>query len=91
VSKTCLCLALLLGAVAATLPRPAAADQSWQSSEAAWRAMDNCTRAAQKAFPDFTQQGYAKREAARLACLHSENLPGDEPAPPPVQQPAGQP
>jgi hypothetical protein len=82
-------LLLLLGAAAA-LPRAANADQNWQSSTAVWRAMDNCTRAAQRAFPDFTPEAHAQRQAYRQTCLRSQNLPGEPGAPPVPQQPVRQ-
>jgi hypothetical protein len=84
-------LALLIAAAGALLlPDPAKADQNWKSSSAVWKAMDNCTRAAQKAYPDYTPESNAKREASRQACLRSANLPGEASPPPPSPQPVQQ-
>lgn len=85
-----LCLALLMAAAGALLADPAIADQNWKSSSAVWKAMDNCTRAAQKAYPDYTPEANAKREAYRQACLRSGNLPGEASPPPPSPQPVQQ-
>ena len=40
-----------------------------------WTAMDKCAAAAQKAFPDFTADSNAKREAKVKECLGGQNLP----------------
>jgi hypothetical protein len=40
-----------------------------------WAASDRCAAAAQKAFPDFTAESKAKRDAATKNCLASQNLP----------------
>ena len=85
IKKFCRVLLLMVGMV---LPAalPAMADTSWQSSSAVWKQMDNCTKAAFKAFPDYTREANAKREAARQNCLRGGNLPGDAGAPPPAPQ-----
>jgi len=78
-------LALLLVAVAAaTLGHGAAADEKLRQSGVVWKAVDNCTRAAAKAYPDYTAEALAKREAHRRLCLRRTNLPGgdDPPAAP---------
>lgn len=82
-----LALALLPAAALLLLSGPAGADSNWKSSSAVWQAMDRCTQAAQKAYPDYTRESNAKREAYRQACLRAGNLPG-EASPPPPQQPA---
>ncbi len=76
-------LIFLLLAVAAGMPRHAAADDRWKQSSAAWKAMDNCARAAIRAYPDYTPEALAKRAAHRRQCLRKANLPGGEDAPPP--------
>ncbi len=81
---TYIALALLLGLAALWLPTPAGADQNWKTSSAVWRAIDKCIDAAQKAFPDYTPESNAKREA-RQKYLQAGNLPG-EPSPPPAPQ-----
>ncbi|HXY98673.1 MAG TPA: hypothetical protein VEI03_01645 [Stellaceae bacterium] len=65
---------------------PAAADQNWKTSSAVWKAMDKCTDAARKAYPDYTRESNAKREAARQTCLRTGNLPGEAAATPPAPQ-----
>ena len=47
-----------------------------------WKAMDNCSIAAQRAFPDFTAESNAKRDAKLKVCLAGQNLPPREAAPP---------
>jgi hypothetical protein len=49
-----------------------------------WKTMDSCTRQAQKAFPDFTAESNAKRDAALKACLSANNLPPREDISPPA-------
>jgi hypothetical protein len=40
-----------------------------------WKAMDICAVEAQRAFPDFTAESNAKRDAKLKECLASRNLP----------------
>jgi hypothetical protein len=40
-----------------------------------WKASDRCAAAAQKAFPDFTPESNAKRDAMIKNCLATQNLP----------------
>lgn len=47
-----------------------------------WKASDKCTRQAQAAFPDFTAEANAKREASLKACLQGGGLPPREPLTP---------
>ena len=83
-------LALWLILAALWLPTPASADQDWKTNSAIWRAMDKCTDAALKAYPDYTPESNAKREAARQKCLRGGNLPGDASSAPASQQPVQQ-
>ncbi|HUK00338.1 MAG TPA: hypothetical protein VLV85_18950 [Stellaceae bacterium] len=83
-------LALWLGVAALWLPTPASADQNWKTSSAVWRAMDKCNDTAHKAYPDYTPESNAKREAARKKCLRGGNLPGDASPAPAPQQPVRQ-
>lgn len=79
-------LALVLALAAAALwAGHAAADDKLSQSDGVWKAMDNCTRAAIKAYPDYTAEALAKRETQRRLCLRRSNLPGgdDPPAPTP--------
>jgi hypothetical protein len=76
-------LLLTLAAGAIVLPAASAfADNNWKQSNALWRLMDTCTRAAQKQYPDHTPEAIAKRDQARRQCLRRSNLPGDADAPP---------
>jgi hypothetical protein len=84
-----LCSALLLTA-AFSLPAAAQNQNPWKPSSAIWSAMNKCTEAAHKLFPDYTPEGNAKREAARQKCLRSGNLPSDVDASPPWTAPAAQ-
>ena len=47
-----------------------------------WKTMDRCAKQAQTAFPDFTAESNAKRDAQLKACLNGNNLPPrDQPSP----------
>ena len=50
---------------------------------ARWKTMDICAKQAQAAFPDFTPEMNAKREARLKDCLNANNLPPREPLAPP--------
>jgi len=56
-------------------PRVARADAQQSQNFAAWHAMQDCARQANKQFPDHTPEGNAKREAAREECLRLHHLP----------------
>ena len=47
-----------------------------------WQVMDKCTKQAQTAFPDYTAESNAKRDAKLKECLEGNNLPTREPASP---------
>jgi hypothetical protein len=47
-----------------------------------WKIMDQCAKDAQAAFPDFTADSNAKREAKEKECLEGKNLPAREPLAP---------
>ena len=47
-----------------------------------WTAADLCAKRAQEAFPDFTADSNARREAQLNACLEGQNLPPRAPLPP---------
>jgi hypothetical protein len=47
-----------------------------------WGNMDTCAKQAQAAFPDFSPDSNAKREAKLKDCLNANNLPPREPASP---------
>ena len=40
-----------------------------------WKASDLCAKKAQEAFPDFTAEANAKRDAKLKECLEKGNLP----------------
>jgi hypothetical protein len=40
-----------------------------------WKTMDQCAKEAQTAFPDYTADANAKREAKLKECLEGKNLP----------------
>ncbi|HEY3909702.1 MAG TPA: hypothetical protein VGM07_07405 [Stellaceae bacterium] len=49
---------------------------------ARWKTMDVCAKQAQAAFPDFTPQSNAQRDAKLNACLSANNLPPRQPQAP---------
>jgi hypothetical protein len=67
--------ALILG----FLVSAAEASQQAVTAGVKWKAMDSCTRQAQAAFPDFTAEANAKRDARLKECLEGQNLPPREP------------
>jgi hypothetical protein len=69
--------ALLLSAV------NAGATQQGQSALRSWKTMDICARQAQTAYPDFSAEANAKRDAKLKECLNANGLP--------PRQPLGQP
>jgi len=62
-----------------------ASSQAGQQSIAKWKLMDTCAKQAQTAFPDFTAESNAKREARLKACLSGSNLPPRDPIAAPSQ------
>jgi hypothetical protein len=58
---------------------PAQASQQGVVVGKNWKSMDTCTRQAQSAFPDFTAESNAKRDAKLKECLAGGNLPPREP------------
>ena len=52
---------------------PASASQEGTRVVKNWRAMDQCAKKAQEAFPDHTAEANAKREAKLKACLANGN------------------
>lgn len=66
------CLILALGAL------PAAASQQGVIAMKNWKSMDLCAKQAQAAFPDFTAEANAKRDAKMKDCLEGKNLPPRE-------------
>lgn len=76
-----------IGALLAILFLPAAAHALTSNALTAiarWKSMDKCAIEAQRAFPDFTAEANAKRDAKLQECLAGQNLPPRE-TPPPAQ------
>jgi hypothetical protein len=71
-------VAALLIALGLTAGRAGATGQGMVAI-ARWKTMDTCAKQAQAAFPDFTPDANAKREAKLKACLNANNLPPREP------------
>ena len=71
---------LLLAAVLLLAPLGAGATQQGQSAIRGWKAMDNCARQAQTAYPDFSPEANAKRDAKLKECLSGNGLPPREPS-----------
>jgi hypothetical protein len=67
----------------------ATADDKLRQSDGVWKAMDNCARAAIKAYPDYTVEALAKREVQRRLCLRRSNLPGGDETPAPTAAGSG--
>ena len=59
----------------ALLATPAAASQQGAVTVTNWKWADRCAREAQTAFPDFTAEANAKRDAKLKECLAGKNLP----------------
>jgi hypothetical protein len=74
-----LAIAFLILALA---PAAARASQQGVTVMKNWTSMDRCTKEAQTAFPDFTAEANAKREAKEKECLAGKNLPPREPLAP---------
>ena len=79
-TRTRLAAAFLLLALGAY---PAVASQQGTLEIKRWHVMDLCAKQAQAAFPDFTPDSNAKREAKLQECLQGQNLPPRTPLPPP--------
>jgi hypothetical protein len=71
-----LATALALSAVSAQ------ATQNGQTALRNWRATDICAKQAQTAYPEFTADSNAKRDAKLKECLNQNHLPPREPQPP---------
>jgi len=77
----CLCprtkLALAAGLLL-LIPGIALASQQGVIAMKNWKSMDLCAKEAQTAFPDFTPEANAKRDARMKQCLEGKNLPPRE-------------
>jgi hypothetical protein len=72
----CTALALLFLGLAASA---ASASQQGVIAARKWKAMDTCAIQAQAAFPDFTPEANARRDAMLKECLAGQALPPREP------------
>ena len=66
----------------ALTPAAAVASQQGVIVMKKWKTMDLCAQQAQAAFPDFTPEANAKRDARLKECLAGQNLPPREPLSP---------
>jgi hypothetical protein len=73
---------LILAPMLALGPAAAQATQQGVLTLKNWKAMDQCAKEAQTAFPDFTPESNAKRDAKEKECLAGRNLPPREPLAP---------
>lgn len=71
------CLMLVLSAA----PSASATDTGLRMMRN-WAEADKCTREAQQAFPDYSAEAYAKRDARVRDCLAAHHLPPREPLAP---------
>jgi hypothetical protein len=69
---------LVVAFFALLLPAAAAASQQGVVVVQKWKLADKCAQEAQAAFPDFTPEANAKRDAKLKACLAGQNLPPRE-------------
>jgi hypothetical protein len=67
--------ALPLLAVFLLWPLGAGATQQGQGALRGWKTMDSCARQAQTAYPDFSAESNAKRDAKLKECLDIWGLP----------------
>ena len=59
------------------------ATQQGQGALIKWKGMDVCAKQAQDAYPDFSAESNAKRDAKLKACLNAQGLPPRQPLPAP--------
>ena len=76
-------LALLsLALLPALAPGAARASQQGVVVTKNWKSADLCAKEAQTAFPDYSADSQAKRDAKLKECLQGKNLPPREPLAP---------
>jgi hypothetical protein len=68
-------LVVLMAFALATGAAEAAVTQQGNAADAKWKTMDTCAKQAQAAFPDFSPESNAKRDAKLKDCLNANNLP----------------
>ena len=64
-----------LVAVSLLWPLSAGATQQGQSALRGWKTADSCAKQAQTAYPDFSAESNAKRDAKLKECLNANGLP----------------
>jgi hypothetical protein len=64
------------------VPGAAFATQAGQAAIQKWSLTDQCAREAQAAFPDYSAEAVAKRDAKLNECLQSKDLPPRAPLSP---------
>lgn len=75
-------VALLIFAAGLAAAGTAHATAAGQQAIKNFAVMDKCNRDAQAAFPDYSSQAYAAREARLKSCLEGANLPPRAPLEP---------
>jgi hypothetical protein len=78
---------LLLVLVFLLAPISARATQQGQTALRSWKVMDACARQAQTAYPEFSADSNAKRDAKLKECLNANGLPPREPLAQPEPRP----
>ena len=76
-----------LGYLIAALLLFAGAAQASQQGQVVlnnWKAADKCAKQAQAAYPDFSAEANAKRDAKLKECLNASNLAPRQPLSPPL-------
>lgn len=68
-------VAFLLAGSIALSSVVAQATQQGQGALIGWKRMDICAKQAQAAYPDFTAESNAKRDAKLKECLNADGLP----------------
>jgi hypothetical protein len=67
--------AIPLVAVSLLWPLSVGASQQGESALRGWKRMDSCAKQAQTAYPDFSAESNAKRDARLKECLDGNGLP----------------
>jgi hypothetical protein len=79
-------LGVPLTAVLLLLIGTAEASQSGNAVVNSWKAADKCAKQAQTAYPDYSAEANAKRDAKLKECLNAGNLSPRQPlSPPPLR------
>jgi hypothetical protein len=73
-------LAVPLAAAVVLSSVAAEATQQGYTALTKWKQMDSCAKQAQAAFPEFSAESNAKRDAKLKECLNARSLPPRQPA-----------